>query len=119
MANQLTYSEITDLCADKRITFTNLAKSAGMTVHGLKYAIQKQTLQSQVVFTICNILGITPNQFFKWEDPASTFNTTQFGVMNSQNIGSAGIEILHQQLAVKDDQIKQLQQMLNKVLDNQ
>lgn len=42
MNNQLTYSEIADLCANKRITFAALAKSAGMTPHGLKYAIQKK-----------------------------------------------------------------------------
>lgn len=119
MANQLTYSEITDLCAEKRITVTNLAKSTGMTLHGLKAGVQKQTLQSQVVFTICNLLGITPNRFFNWDEEKSTYSTNQVGVVNNQNIGTSNIELLHQQLAVKDEQIKQLQQLLNKVLDNQ
>lgn len=119
MNNQLTYSEIADLCADKRITFAALAKSAGMTPHGLKYAIQKKTLQSGVISTICNILSITPNQFFNWEIDSSTFNTTQVGVMNSQNIGAAGIEILQQQLQTKDEQINQLHQLLNQFLSKQ
>lgn len=114
MGNQLTYSEITDLCADKRITFASLAKSAGMTPHGLKYAIQKKTLQSCVISTICNILNITPNKFFNWESDSSTFTTTQVGVMNNQNIGAAGIEILQQQLQTKDEQIKELLHLLNK-----
>lgn len=114
MANQLTYSEIVDLCAEKRITVTNLAKSTGMTLHGLKAGIQKQTLQSQVVFTICNLLGITPNRFFNWNEEKSTYSTNQVGVVNNQNIGAMGVEILQQQLAVKDEQIKQLLQLLNK-----
>lgn len=114
MANQLTYSEIVDMCAEKRITVTNLAKSIGMTLHGLKAGIQKQTLQSQVVFAICNLLGISPNRFFNWEESNSTYSTNQVGVVNNQNIGSVGIELLQQQLATKDEQIKQLLQLLNK-----
>lgn len=114
MANQLTYSEIVDLCAEKRITFASLAKGAGMTPHGLKYAIQKKTLQGGVIFTICSILNITPNQFFNWDTDSATYNTTQVGVMNNQSIGAAGIEILQQQLQTKDEQIKQLLQLLDK-----
>lgn len=114
MNNQLTYSEIADLCADKKITFAALAKSTGMTPHGLKYAIQKKTLQSGVISTVCNILSITPNQFFNWEADSSKFTTTQVGVMNNQNIGAVGIEILQQQLQIKDEQIKQLLHLLNK-----
>lgn len=114
MAKQLTYSEVVDLCAEKRITVTNLAKGVGMTLHGLKAGIQKKTLQSQVIFTLCSMLGISPNQFFSWDEDGTTFNTTQVGVMNNQNIGSVGIEILQQQLATKDEQIKQLLQLLNK-----
>lgn len=114
MANQLTYSEILDLCAEKRITFASLAKSTGMTPHGLKYAIQKKTLQGGVIFTICSILNITPNKFFNWDSDSSTYNTTQVGVMNNQSIGAAGIELLQQQLVIKDEQIKHLLELLKK-----
>lgn len=114
MANQLTYSEIFDLCAEKRITVTNLAKGAGMTLHGLKAGLQQKTLKSSVVFTICKLLGITPNQFFNWDDGCPTFNTTQVGVLNNQQIGASGIELLQQQLATKDEQIKKLLDLLEK-----
>lgn len=114
MANQLTYSEIVDICAEKRITVTNLAKGVGMTLHGLKAGVQKKTLQSQVIFTLCNLLSITPNRFFNWDDDKTTYNTNQVGMVNNQNIGAAGIEILQQQLQTKDEQIKQLFELLKK-----
>lgn len=115
MHKQLTYSEILDLCAYKRITFASLAKGAGLTSHGLKYALQNKTVKSEVIPTICSILNITPNQFFNWDSNSATYNTTQVGVMNTQNIGSASIEILQQQLQKKDEQIDLLIQLLNKL----
>lgn len=114
MAKQLTYSEISDICADKRITVTKLASESGMTLHGLKSAIQNETVQSRVILSICNLLSITPNQFYNWDSDRATFNTTQVGVLNNQQIGSVGIEILQQQLAAKDEQIKQLLELLKK-----
>ena len=114
MANQLTYMEVCDLCAVKKITATNLAKGVGMTLHGLKAALQEKTLKSSVIFTLCSLLDITPNQFFNWDCDKTTLNATQVGVMNNQNIGSVGIDILQQQLAIKDEQIKQLFELLKK-----
>ena len=113
MTNQLTYSEICDICAAKKITVTKLAEKVEMTLHGLKAGLQRQTLSSQVIYLVCKELGLTPNQFFRWESNGDTFNTTQVGVMNSQNIGSNGIEILQQQLAVKDEQIDKLINLLS------
>lgn len=115
MTNHLTYSEISDICAEKRITVTKLAENVKMTLHGLKYALQRQTVSSQVVSSICRELDITPNRFFRWEDKCDTYNTTQVGVMNNQNIGTTGIDILQQQLAVKDEQIVHLLNLLNKL----
>lgn len=117
MTNQLTYSEICDICAAKKITVTKLAEKVKMTLHGLKAGLQRQTLSSQVIYSVCKELGLTPNQFFRWESNGDTFNTTQVGVMNSQNIGAAGIEILQQQLITKDDQIKELNDQIKQLLN--
>lgn len=116
MTNQLTYSEICDICAAKKITVTKLAEKVEMTLHGLKAGLQRQTLSSQVIYSVCKELGITPNQFFRWESNGDTFNTTQVGVMNNQSIGSNGIDILQQQLTVKDEQIKQLSEQIKQLL---
>lgn len=117
MANQLTYSEIMDICAAKRITVTKLAEKVEMTLHGLKSGLQRQTLSSQVIYALCEELGITPNAFFRWEDKGDVYNTNQLGVINNQNIGATGIEILQQQLATKDEQIRQLHEEIRQLLN--
>lgn len=115
----MTYSELSDICDAKRILLKNVAESSGLTYDGLRNGMIKQSLGMIKVLRICEAVGITPNQFFGWNEEKSTYNTNQVGVVNNQNIGAMGVEILQQQLATKDEQIKQLQQLLNKVLNNQ
>lgn len=115
----MTYSELQDLCYEKRISMTSIAECADMTLRGFRTGMLNSTLQMKVVERVCRKLNITPNRFFNWDVDGAAYNTTQVGVMNNQNIGTVGLEMLQQQLATKDEQIKQLQQLLNKVLDNQ
>ena len=114
MAKIMTYSELSDICDAKRILLKNVAESSGLTYDGLRNGMNKQSLGMTKVLKICEYVGISPNQFYGYEATGQTINTTQVGVMNSQNIGVTNIEILHQQLSVKDEQIKQLLQLLNK-----
>ena len=114
MANILTYNELSDICDAKRILLKNVAESSGLTYDGLRNGMVKQSLGMTKVLRICQAIGITPNQFFGWGDEKSTYSTNQVGVVNNQNIGAMGVEILQQQLATKDEQIKQLLQLLNK-----
>lgn len=115
----MTYSELSDLCYARKISLTSVAESANMTLRGFRDGMNNRTLGIKALEAVCKMLEISPNEFLGWEEKRSTFNTTQVGVMNNQSIGSNGIDILQQQLAVKDEQIKQLQQLLNKALDNQ
>lgn len=114
MANIMTYSELSDICDAKRILLKNVAESSGLTYDGLRNGMIKQSLGMIKVLRICEAVGITPNQFFGWNEEKSTYNNSLVGVVNNQNIGTSNIELLHQQLAVKDEQIKQLLQLLNK-----
>lgn len=110
----MTYNELQDLCYEKRISMTTLAECADMTLRGFRTGMLNNTLQMKVVKTVCRKLNITPNRFFNWDLDSATYNTTQVGVTNNQNIGATGVDILQQQLAVKDEQIKQLLNLLNK-----
>lgn len=110
----MTYSELSDLCYEKRISLSSVAESANMTLRGFREGMNKQTLGIKAVVNVCKRLSISPNEFFGWEDKGDVYNTTQVGVMNNQNIGAAGIEILQQQLAIKDEQIKELFNLLKK-----
>lgn len=113
MGKIMTYSELSDICDQKRILLKNVAENSGLTYDGLRNGMNKQSLGMTKILKICEYVGITPNHFFGYE-PTSTINATQYGISNSQNIGAAGIEILHQQLQTKDEQIKQLLHLLNK-----
>lgn len=110
----MTYSELQDLCYKKRISMTSVADCANMTLRGFRVGMMNRTLQIKVVDSVCKMLGITPNDFFGWDNDISTYNTNMVGDNHHNNIGTAGIEILQQQLATKDEQIKQLLQLLNK-----
>lgn len=108
----MTYSELTDLCYARKISLTSVAESAGMTLRGFRDGMNNRSLGIKALESVCKKLEISPNEFLGWEEKCSTFNTTQVGVMNSQNIGSNGIELLQHQLAVKDEQIKVLMELL-------
>lgn len=110
----LTYSELTDLCFKRGISLTELAESAKMTLRGFRDAVNNNSLSARTIIPICVKLGITPNDLLMWDKNISTYNINQVGVVNSQQIGATGIDLLQQQLAVKDEQIKQLLNLLNK-----
>lgn len=113
MGKIMTYSELSDICEQRRILLKNVAENSGLTYDGLRNGMNKQSLGMTKIMKICEYVGITPNQFFGYET-SNTINATQYGISNSQNIGAMGVEILQQQLATKDEQIKQLLQLLNK-----
>lgn len=115
MANIMSYSELSDFCYDNGVEIKSLCQKIGITTQGLAKGMKKQSLGMLVVKALCDELGISPNRFYGYESSGQTYNTTQVGVMNSQNIGATNIEILHQQLSVKDEQINQLIQLLNKL----
>lgn len=114
MCKIMTYNELSDICDQKRILLKDVAKKSGISYDGLRNGMNKKSLGMMKVLKICECIGITPNQFFGIE-PSSTINATQFGISNSQQIGSTGIGVLEQQLRKKDEQIDLLIQLLNKL----
>lgn len=108
----MTYSELTDLCYARKISLTSVAESAGMTLRGFRDGMNNRSLGIKALESVCKKLEISPNEFLGWEEKRSTFNTTQVGVMNNQSIGSNGIDLLQHQLAVKDEQIRVLMELL-------
>lgn len=117
MSKIMTYSELSDFCYDNGIEIKSLCQRIGVTPQGLAKGMKKQSLGMLTVKSLCDEIKITPNRFFGCDDSSTQFNTTQVGVMNSQNIGAAGIEILQQQLITKDDQIKELNDQIKQLLN--
>ena len=109
----MTYSELIDICEKKQMLIKDVAAYVGMSYDGLRNGMNEQRLGMLKVLRLCECLGITPNQFYGVETP-TTINANQYGLANSQNIGAVGIELLQQQLVVKDEQIKHLLELLKK-----
>lgn len=115
MENTLTYNELQDLCYARKITIATLTNRIGLTRQGLLSALSRQSLGVRYVAAICNILQISPNQFFRLpEQPIKIGNhVEQNGIVNTQQI-QEGMDILREQLAVKDRQIETLLNLLSK-----
>lgn len=114
MGKIMSYSELSDFCFDNGIEIKSLCQKIGITPQGLAKGMKLQSLGMLTIKALCDEIKVSPNRFFGYESSSSHFNINQAGVMNSQNIGFAGIELLQQQLQTKDEQIKQLLQLLNK-----
>lgn len=115
MENTLNYFELQDICSAKKITIAELCKRIGITRQGLQSGLERQSLGVRFVTAICNELKITPNQFFRMPENTTIIgnNIQQTGAVNMQQIQD-GMDILREQLAVKDRQIEQLLTLLNK-----
>lgn len=115
MNNTLNYYELQDLCRARNFTVAELCGRVGITRQGLQSGLERQSLGVKYVFAICELLKITPNQFFRMPDTTTVIgnNVQQTGTINMQQIQD-GMDVLHEQLAVKDRQIEQLLTLLNK-----
>lgn len=113
--NTLTYSELQDICESKKILVKDLCSAIGMTYMGLKSGLERQSLGVKYVSAICEMLKITPNQFFRIPENATIIgnNIQQTGAVNMQQVQD-GMDILHEQLRKKDEQIDKLLTLLNK-----
>lgn len=113
MSKTLTYNELSDICNSKKILIKDLCSALGLTYMGLKSGLERQSLGVKYVFTICEILQITPNQFFRIADHSVSVGTinSQTGVVNVQQMQSS-IDTLSQQLTKKDEQIATLLELL-------
>lgn len=112
MGNIMTYNQLSAFCCDNGIEIKSLCQKIGVTPQGLAKGMKRQSLGMLTIKSLCDELNITPNRFFGVDDSKQEFNTTQVGMMNNQSIGSSGVEILQQQLSIKDEQIKNLFELL-------
>lgn len=72
----MTYSELSDICDQKRILLKNVAENSGLTYDGLRNGMNKQSLGMTKILKICEYVGITPNHFFGYE-PSNTINAKE------------------------------------------
>lgn len=103
----MVYSEIYDLCSDKKISVKELCAQIGMTYQGLKTSLETNKLDADKIELLCRALEITPNKFFGWNESVKKQQIQNGGVGNTQHMDSYTVELLQGQLNIKDEQIKE------------
>ena len=111
----MTYNEIKFIAESKNLQIGDLDDQLGLARNGLKRSFERQTLSMSNVAQLCQILGITPNEFFGWEEPVAAGGNYASHVTggNTQNSNEA-IKALKDQLKEKDRQIGRLLSILEK-----
>ena len=111
----MTYNDLSFLVNEKGISIKSLAKDIGMTSTGLKKAFEEKTLQWKKMESLCEIFGITPNEFFGWATPTAGSGNYASHISggNTQNSNEA-IAVLASQLKEKDRQIERLMKIIEK-----
>ena len=112
----LTYSELTDICEQKKIFVKSVHSALDMTDTGFRTAIKNQSLPIKKVLPLCDLLGISVNRFFG-VDPVVNGdiihgNQNKLGRKQIINENKETVKILQDQLATKDEQIKMLMELL-------
>lgn len=116
----LTYNELVDICEQKRVTITEVAKNSLMTLSGFRNAMRKSALTADKIELVCNYLGMTPNEFFKVKTFAGDNLCNKYG--QNQTINQVPkeidqtIEILREQLKEKDTQISVKDEQINNLI---
>lgn len=108
----MNYYELQDLCEIKHKTVTNVARTLGITLEGLKRGLNNGSLSIRYMQPMCDFLGITPNDFWGIKTRDGDTGCNKYG--NNQTINqlpselSETIAILREQLKEKDAQINSL-----------
>lgn len=113
----MTYTELRDITEKKGILIKSVAAAVDMTTQGLQSSIENQTIPAKKILPLCTILGITLNEFFG-VDPVVHGdvihgNQNKFGKKQIINENKETVKILQDQLAIKDDQILRLMNLLD------
>ncbi|MBQ7210788.1 MAG: hypothetical protein IJS05_07840 [Paludibacteraceae bacterium] len=109
----MNYNEIKSLIKKKGLDVKFILNEVGMSYDGFRLSIEKQTIESRKLLILCNLLGISPNDFFDFVPSDVTIvNNQTGGIGNCQTNINSSIEALEHQLEVKDIQIKELLEII-------
>lgn len=112
----MTYSELKDFAESKKISLQKIAETIEMTSRGMQTSFENQTLPIRKVAQICNCLEITPNQFFGWDDGVKKQQIQNGGIGNTQQMDTYAVDVLRQQIATKDEQIREKDAQISQLL---
>ncbi|MCM1443636.1 MAG: helix-turn-helix domain-containing protein, partial [Muribaculum sp.] len=105
MDKRVTYSELKEIVESRKMTMKDFCGLIGMSAPGFSSGWERQSISMRYIPFICNVLKITPNRLFGYDDSSLQQNNQQYGLLNTNNQSIYDIDVLKEQIAVKDNQI--------------
>lgn len=116
----MTYKDFKELYEQKGIELQDIASQIGMTSNGLRESVRKGTLESKRLKKLCEIMRITPNEFFSQKSVIQnvTTNNGQITGIDNRQYYSDNLDVLRAQIELLEERIKEKDKQL-KEKDNQ
>ena len=122
----MNYSELKNIAKTKKILLKEIADRMNVSAEGLKYSIENNTLPINKLLELCNILEISPADFFGTSVNISGFVGNNIHGSNIDNrqyysdspdVLKAQIDILEERIKEKDSQIKEKDSQIKELLN--
>lgn len=107
------YNDLMILAKQKKILQKDLCLRLDITPAGFKRGIENGTFPINKVVSLCQAIGITPNELLGWETTTAGNYAAHIGGSNTQNSNET-IAALIEQLKEKDKQIDRLLKIIEK-----
>ena len=112
----MTYSELKDYAEVRKISLKSIADVLDMSSRGMQQSFENQTLSIKKVVALCELLRITPNDFFGWKTAGTTQQIQTGCIGNAQYMDTRAVELLQEQLSIKDKQLCEAQEQISKLI---
>ena len=119
------YNELKSLLTKHKKKVKDAAKVAGYAENSFKVAFEDGTLSFSKVPLLCEFIGVSPNEFFGWNDDTSAIGSGNFASHisggNTQNSNEAILALkdeLKEQRAIIKEKDKQINRLLTVIERN-
>ena len=115
----MNYSELKAIIQKNKKKVKDAAKIAGYAENSWKVAYESGTMSFSKVPLLCEYIGISPNEFFGWEEGSPSFGSGNYASHvsggNTQNSNEA-IQALREELKEKGGVIKEKDRQISRLL---
>lgn len=111
----MNYNKLKSILSERKIIVADFSKQLKMTRQGLQKSLNKGDLPYKKIQQCCNLLSISPNDFFEWGEPVAGVYASNISGVNTQNSNEA-ILALREELKEKGGIIKEKDKQINRLL---
>lgn len=113
----MTYSELKDHAEARKISLQSIAEMLDMSSRGMQQSFENQTLPIKKVVKLCELFQISPNDFFCWKSNLQLQQIQTGCVGNAQYMDTRAVDLLQEQLKIKDKQLSEAQEQISKLIN--